>query len=159
LTYLILSLSPASLRIDASPRDCCSKDAWTAVNLFAAKLTAEHVLDLSLYAIWQMREALEGNIPWYPPGSDVIAVPVAAHWMRIAGQALIRREDDFGRAAQGGELWKGKSGFCTERWMLWKTRFEAIAAEHPERTGWKRMCLEAANRIERLVSATSDEGD
>lgn len=104
-----------------------------------------------------MREALEGDTPWCPPGPDTIMVPVAAVWVRIAGHALIRREDDFGRAAQGGQLWKGKSGFCLGRWMLWKTRFEHLAADHPERPDWKQMCLDAADRIAILIDATLGE--
>ncbi|KAI4605305.1 hypothetical protein J4E83_010730 [Alternaria metachromatica] len=112
--------------------------AWTNMNYFFAFVAREHIYDLSMYAIFALREALET-----PPIDEPMStanqkydanVPAAAAWIIAYGHDLFRMEKDLtptdkkqGNPGRGGELWKGKSEFSKERWALWKERFAAIA--------------------------------
>ena len=102
---------------------------WARKNAFAAILTAKNVSDFALYAIWTLREALEGDFPPSPPCPQSASIPAAAAWIQHAGRELIVREDDYGTAGQGGSLWAGKAGFSRERWTFWHTRLQEIATD------------------------------
>jgi hypothetical protein len=113
-------------------------EAWTNLNFFFSLVAAKHIQDLSLYALFALREALEN-----PPIDDPMStanqkydanVPAAAAWIIGYGHDLFRMEKDLtpsdrkqGNPGRGGELWKGKAEFSKERWALWKERFSAIA--------------------------------
>ena len=113
-------------------------EAWTNMNYFFALAARNDIQDLSMYAIFALREALET-----PPIDELMStanqkydanVPAAAAWILGYGHDLFRMEKDLtpadkkqGNPGRGGELWKGKSEFSKERWALWKERFAAIA--------------------------------
>ncbi|KAF1943142.1 hypothetical protein EJ02DRAFT_453660 [Clathrospora elynae] len=113
-------------------------DAWANMNFFFARVVDKGLHDLSLYAIFAMREALET-----PPDDDDQAtasqkygayVPAAATWLSGFGPNLFKKQKDLtptdrkqGSPARGGELWKGKAEFSQERWRFWKERFAQIS--------------------------------
>ena len=43
--------------------------------------------------------------------------------MIYESQLEIEPSQRSGDPLKGGDLWKGKHGFCKERWDLWKDRF------------------------------------
>ncbi|KNG50186.1 hypothetical protein TW65_03105 [Stemphylium lycopersici] len=112
-------------------------EAWANMNFFYARIAERELHDLSMYALFAMRTALES-----PPVDDPTStanqkydanVPAAAAWVFGNGYRLFRLEKDLtpsdrkqGNPARGGELWKGKSEFSKERWALWKQRFAEI---------------------------------
>ncbi|KAI4934002.1 uncharacterized protein J4E92_003672 [Alternaria infectoria] len=139
--------------------------AWTNMNYFYAFVAREHIYDLSMYAIFALREALET-----PPIDEPMStanqkydanVPAAAAWIIAYGHDLFRMEKDLtptdkkqGNPGRGGELWKGKSEFSKERWALWKERFAAIA----EMEGVKeRTRLDAKDAIEAMERSQTYE--
>ncbi len=113
-------------------------EAWANMNFFFALVAEKQIHDLSMYALFALREALET-----PPIDDPMStanqkydahVPAAAAWILGYGHGLFRLDKDLtpsdrkqGDPARGGELWKGKSEFSKARWALWKERFAAIA--------------------------------
>lgn len=122
---------------------------WVNFNAFAARLVAEGICDLKSIGINSLHQALEDE-PWKrsPPLENVrerdrelvmyrrtvgrlnSLVPAAAQWIFHAGRMIFHLQDEW-KASQGpgddqgsGEsLWKGKNGFCRERWGFWKSRF------------------------------------
>ncbi|KIY73836.1 hypothetical protein CYLTODRAFT_448442 [Cylindrobasidium torrendii FP15055 ss-10] len=103
---------------------------WVNLNAFAARLTRTGVLNFDLYVIWAMRSALEGECD--DDGLDT-AVTAAAQWIFIAGEHIYQSERQYptapntGDPACGGPLWTGQRGFCEERWILWRERFEDMS--------------------------------
>lgn len=109
----------------------------TNMNRFMALLmaTQEPVFDYSIFALWALREALEG-VPKSlerdldPPGAHI---PAAAVWIEILGVEIHDWDEEWesgpciGARGKGGPLWKGKHGFCKERWELWRRRFGELA--------------------------------
>jgi hypothetical protein len=113
-------------------------DAWTNLNTFFAHVTHKDLVDLSIFAIWAMREALEYEHQDDEEGTAVqkynVLVPAAAAWVFGMGKKLARKRKDLtptdrkqGNPGRGGDLWKGKAEFSEERWNFWKERFAAIA--------------------------------
>ncbi|KAF2017380.1 hypothetical protein BU24DRAFT_149609 [Aaosphaeria arxii CBS 175.79] len=117
--------------------------AYANMQYFYATISRDGTFDLWLYAIWEMRAALEnhqaddGPDDAHKPGTALqkyrARVPAAAAWIFGAGHKLYQKEEDLtpkrpneGNPARGGELWKGMAGFSKERWALWKSRFEEI---------------------------------
>lgn len=95
-------------------------------------------MDLKIYGLWTLRDALESEFPDGLSAYDIqfldVVVPAAAQWMLHAGKAIFNsgdevQEDEI-QPSHGLDslaivkLWKGKPGFCKERWTLWKKRFE-----------------------------------
>ncbi|KAL1792936.1 hypothetical protein ACET3X_009443 [Alternaria dauci] len=113
-------------------------DAWANMNFFFALVTAEKIQDLSMFALFAFRDALETpaiDDPMSTANQKYDAnVPAAAAWILGCGHDLFRLEKDLtpsdrkqGNPGRGGELWKGKAEFSKERWAFWKERFAAIA--------------------------------
>ena len=143
--YLYSSLCDFKMACDESfndtPEPYASQveiDAWTNVNFFFSRVTAEGLLDLSMYAIWTMRQALEEEQQDDVEGTAAqkynVYVPAAAAWVLGFGRTLYRKEEDltptdrkYGNPAKGGALWKGKPEFSKERWALWKERFAVVS--------------------------------
>lgn len=139
-------------------------DAWANVNFFFASITAEGLQDLSLFAIWTMRDALENDLQDDVEGTAAqkynVYVPAAAAWIFGSGQFLYRKEKDLtptdrkqGNPAKGGELWKGKAEFSKERWAFWKERLAVVskmdAVTDKTRT-FSKDALEAMERAETI---------
>ncbi len=81
-----------------------------------------------IFGLWSIREALEYD--YQESGRTLDGwIPAAAQWMLHAGpmiyesQLEIEHSQSRGDPLKGGDLWKGKHGFCKERWDLWKDRF------------------------------------
>lgn len=111
--------------------------AWANMNIFYAYVTREEILDLSLFGLWAMRQALENPHEDDPQSTAVqkydTYVLAAVVWSQGAGKVLYNKEEDLtpsdgrqGNPAKGGELWKGKAEFSKERWNFWKERFAVI---------------------------------
>ena len=119
---------------------------WINLNAFAARLTASQTLNLSLYAIWTFRSSLETRPP--QPVDRVFSAHVraACAWIQYAGPCLYRSEETWesdprkGDPAKGGELWKGTSGFCRERWGVWKERFGVLMGVEGVEGGLREEC-------------------
>ncbi|KAK0103853.1 hypothetical protein ONS96_004962 [Cadophora gregata f. sp. sojae] len=109
---------------------------------FSAKLTRDSIRDFSTWTIYSFRDILEDEpSPTAPawwraqatqkgaPRIDA-RLPVAALWIDIIGEKLLRSDQYRGSGAKGVGTWKGKkAGFCLERWRLWKRRFEEISVD------------------------------
>ena len=109
---------------------------WIYLNAFLAKLTAENgpdkqggPLDYALYAIWMMRDALEGK--------DVESVPkykiaTAKAWVDHAGPVLQQLSDKQrtyeGQLARPGPGCEDKqwSGFTKDRWEMWTSKLQGL---------------------------------
>lgn len=113
-------------------------DAWANLNFFYARITERGLHDLSIYAIWCLRTALENEAQDDAEGTALqkynVYVPAAASWIFGLGRALYTKDTDLtpsdrkqGNPGKGGELWKGKAAFCKERWALWKERLATIS--------------------------------
>jgi hypothetical protein len=113
-------------------------DAWANVNNFFAQVTHRNLANLSIFAIWAMRQALEYDYQDDEEGTAAqrydMFVPAAAAWVFGMGKSLARKREDLtptdrkhGNPGKGGELWKGKAEFSEERWNFWKERFAVIA--------------------------------
>lgn len=135
-------------------------DAWANLNFFFSLITARELEDLSLYAIWAMRQALE-DVPQDEPRHSAAQsydtyIPAAAVWIIGLGPTLFRLEKDLtptdrkqGNPARGGELWKGKAEFSKERWALWKERFAAVGKMEEVNDKTKSMGRDAVEHMER----------
>lgn len=142
-------------------------DAWANVNFFWARLTEKGLLDLSLYAIWAMRTALEEEQQDDAEGTAAqkynVYVPAATSWIFGMGRALYTKEKDltptdrkFGNPAKGGELWKGKAEFSKERWTLWKERLGVISKLDSVSDKTKNISKDALEAMERAESFNAD---
>lgn len=156
------------------------RQQWININAFAAKLTAAHVTDLKLWAIWAFRDALEDE-PWnrsfnpeeidkarreaklYGRTIDILdgIVPAAAQWIFHAGHLVFQCQEEYppgahtGDPARGGDLWKGKHGFCKERWQLWKARFQWVTEAQELREETRVVAKEAVDVMEKIERGMS----
>lgn len=68
------------------------------LNAFAARCTAGQTLDLKIYGLWTLRDALESESSDGPPSYDIqfldVVVPAAAQWMLHAGKAIFSCRDE-----------------------------------------------------------------
>ena len=129
--------------------------AWTNVNAFVARLTAQKIFDLAMYGTWALHQALEEKIYTnpYPHNLDhskaykaELLFEVAAVWIRLAGQSILdytTREPD--------EEEKTQSKRPTDpKWPKWQKRFEEEAAKDqysPKVTAVAKECAEIMSRI------------
>lgn len=138
-------------------------DAWANLNFFYARLTGRGVQDLSLFAIWTMRTALENEQQDDVEGTAAqkynVYVPAATSWIFGMGRVLYAKEEDLtptdrkqGNPAKGGELWKGKAEFSKERWALWKERLGVISKLDSVSDKTKNISRDALEAMERAES-------
>lgn len=107
---------------NSGSKDDFSAEEWVNLNAFAARLTALSIpaFDFSLYAIWTMRSAFEGNEP-----TDE-AAEAAKVWFLYAGDVIERLSEEGksfdGMIAKPGEKFREKAwrGFCVERLGVWR---------------------------------------
>ncbi|GIF25681.1 hypothetical protein BJ973_003960 [Actinoplanes tereljensis] len=98
---------------------------WTALNSFAARLTAAGTHDGLLLGLWTISAALE---TFDGPAENLDA---AIEWFRHAGEQLAGATI-HGRtyAARLGELAEQAGvGFGVPRWAFWRSRLEALSRE------------------------------
>lgn len=126
--------------------------AWTNVNAFIAKITKEGLANFWLYAIWAMREALEDGDRTQVAELDAV-VPAAASWVLVAGEGILKKDEVWkasfttGDPAGGGRLWKGKKGFCKERFGLWKRGFQVLSQRKDLNSETREISAEAFLRM------------
>ncbi|KAF4411176.1 Vegetative incompatibility HET-E-1 [Fusarium acutatum] len=113
-----------------------SDEAFVNINGFFARATAAGVDDLSLFAIWTLREALED------PAADKISetspklLKASSVWFIYAADALAKASKDGkqfdGKVAKPGASlteFKDKAGwrgFNNDRWKVWQDRFSTL---------------------------------
>lgn len=135
------------------------------INAFLARITSHRLIDLKHMAIWTLRLALE-DTPWTrqlpqavrpPPGQarpnirmlDGL-VPGAAQWITHAGPLIHSSQEEYGRLAQGGDLFQGKQGFSRERWNFWKARFRWVQSQGELREETRAIARKAAEAMEKI---------
>lgn len=129
---------------------------WVNINAFAARLTASRTADFSLYAIWTMRDALETPAARTKNKTLDGHVQAGCAWIQYAGEYLYQCEESWekdprkGDPARGGSLWEGKSGFCKERWSLWRERIEELGKEKGLQEETRKAATGAAERMRQL---------
>jgi hypothetical protein len=122
------------------------------VNRFLALLVAtEEPFEWgSLFALATLRMALE--TPWEHMALEdplVALIPAAAAWIEVLGAEIYEWDEEYesgrliGAPGSGGPLWKGKHGFCKERWKLWRERFGEAARKEDESEHVRRVAREA----------------
>ncbi|MFD0525506.1 DUF3632 domain-containing protein [Paractinoplanes durhamensis] len=101
---------------------------WTALNSFAARLTAAGTHDALLLGLWTISSALE---TFEGPAENL---PAAVEWFtqagdRLAGAAIHGRT----YAARLGELAAQagvtEPGFSVPRWAFWRSRLQTLSRE------------------------------
>ncbi|KAH7194274.1 hypothetical protein DER44DRAFT_844066 [Fusarium oxysporum] len=113
-----------------------SDEAFVNINGFFARATAAGVDDLSLFAIWTLREALED------PAADKISetspklLKASSVWFIYAANSLAKASKDGkqfdGKVAKpGASLTEFKDeagwrGFNNDRWKVWQDRFSTL---------------------------------
>ncbi|KAJ4154439.1 hypothetical protein NW765_015197 [Fusarium oxysporum] len=113
-----------------------SDEAFVNINGFFARATAAGVDDLSLFAIWTLREAPED------PAADKISetspklLKASSVWFIYAADALAKASKDGkqfdGKVAKpGASLTEFKDeagwrGFNNDRWKVWQDRFSTL---------------------------------
>jgi hypothetical protein len=101
---------------------------WTALNSFAARLTAAGTHDALLLGLWTISAALE---TFDGPGANL---PAAVEWFRHAGEQLAGATI-HGRtyAARLGPLAEQagvtEPGFSTPRWAFWRSRLHTVSRD------------------------------
>lgn len=121
--------------VPPGPWDRQQKAISTFINLnrFTALLmaTEEPVFEYSWFALVTFRSALETPPINLHEGESLDAtVPAAAAWVEIPGVEMYEWDKEFEHRpalGKGGPLWKGKHGFCEERWQFWRERFGVLA--------------------------------
>ncbi|KAH6618553.1 hypothetical protein C7974DRAFT_415920 [Boeremia exigua] len=173
--YIYSSLTDLSMAcrevFNDTPRPYASDleiDAWANVNLFFARLTEKGIQDLSLFAIWSMRDALEYEWEDDVEGTAAqkynVNVPAATAWIFGMGRALYTKEEDLtptnqdgGNPAAGGALWRGKAEFSKERWALWKERLAAVSKLEEVSEKTKNITKDALEAMERAETFSANE--
>jgi len=102
---------------------------WTGLNAFAAQLTPD-VLDLLLFGLWTIRDALETVDGW------AAHLPAAVQWFKHCGDSLASATvhgRTYGRPGLPGELAErdglADRGFSVARWTFWRSRMKSLSPE------------------------------
>lgn len=107
------------------------------LNKFTALLmaTGEPVFNYSWFALIAFRNAFEIPPNQLPRTDPLDAyVQAAAAWIETIGIEVYEWDEEYehgplvGAPGSGGPLWKGKHGFCKERWQLWREIFGELAS-------------------------------
>ncbi|KAF5720940.1 heterokaryon incompatibility protein het-E-1 [Fusarium globosum] len=142
-----------------------SDEAFVNINGFFARATAARVDDLSLFAIWTLREALE------VPAADKISetspklLKASSVWFIYAVDALAKASEDGkqfdGKVAKpGASLMElkdeaGWRGFNNDRWKVWLDRLSTLKeGDVPEDT--KSLVVQALNTIREASGLKAD---
>lgn len=123
-------------------------------------------MDLKLYGLWTLRDALESESSDGPSSYDLqfldVAVPAAAQWMLHAGKVIFNsgdevRENEIQPSHGLGslatvKLWKGRPGFCKGRWTLWRKRFEWVNSMEELNAVSRGLAKQAKEAMEEIES-------
>lgn len=151
--------------VPPGPPECRQSAISDIINrgTFTALLmaTEEPVFAYSWFALITLRDALETPPNELSEEDPLEAlIPAAAEWISILGVEIYDWDEAFcgsvGNApGRGGPLWKGKHGFCKERWELWRERFGEVARMEGEIGDKVRMIARDAVQIMREI----EDGD
>lgn len=111
-----------------------SDEACLNVNAFFARVTAAGIYDLTLYAIWVLRQALED------PVADEIAQKTSPMLLKASSVWFIYASSLLAEATKEGKQFDGKMakpgaslkdeaewrGFCEDRWKTWQERMQSL---------------------------------
>lgn len=133
---------------------------WASMNHFLARITDQGHYDLSMYAIWAIRLALETEFrdDEYATAAQKYEayLPAVSAWIIGAGNILFTKKVDLtptdpkeGDPAGGGELWTGRSEFSKERWAFWKERLVVISGMDNVSEHIKNQAKTAVEEMER----------
>lgn len=156
-----------------------STEQWTSLNAFAARLTDAHVIDLSLYAIFSLRDALEIQRPLserdteqgdQPPQKHEDApvselLPGALQWFEHCGSIMagltmrshvFPKDEDSRDPAFPGKICEdtgiAKRGFSVARWKFWTQRLQPIADTKDNAGGREKIAKIAYQGMEKMKS-------
>ncbi|KAF2815130.1 uncharacterized protein BDZ99DRAFT_567027 [Mytilinidion resinicola] len=122
--------------------------AWTNVNSFVARLTAEGIADFVIYSGWMIKmmlEVLQQKKGRVPKGTRLDAVvPPAAVWILQAGSTV----RDHG--ASENKKHSIKSSFYEERWVNGKKAFEEVLERDDVSEETKEIARKAFAKVEEL---------
>jgi hypothetical protein len=139
-------------------------NAWANLNYFYGLVAGKDIFDLSLYAIWVLRQALETPHEDDPQSTAVqkynTYVPAAAALVFGMHQALYKLEKDLtpadkkhgGNPAKGGPLWKGVAEFSKDRWSFWSERFAEIGKMESVSEETRSVARDAVQDMERAAT-------
>jgi hypothetical protein len=123
---------------------------WINLNAFAARLLNLGTNSWALFALWELRAALEEPCDGLALECNVA---VATEWIIHAGKPLyasavtIEEDNDHSKAANG-PFYEGNDMLCLERWRFWKWRFGELGEQLEANT--KQMALETRERMEAI---------
>jgi hypothetical protein len=107
---------------------------WLSMNSFAARLHSEGLVDATCLGLHVLRSALEEENPVREPANCKISA--ASEWIIRTGVEFYREvrnpdplHKDKSYLQATGSLYKGRPGFCQERWQFWKLRFSKVKDE------------------------------
>ncbi|KAF4341919.1 hypothetical protein FBEOM_4085 [Fusarium beomiforme] len=114
-----------------------SDEAFVNINGFFAQITAAGINDLSLFAIWTLRQALED------PAADKISQQTSPKLLKASSVWLIYAADTLAKASKDGKQFDGKvakpgasladlkdeagwRGLNNDRWKIWQDRLSTL---------------------------------
>lgn len=111
---------------------------WISLNSFAARMFGQKLQSWANLAIWELRAALEEQLPEASPTTAKDAsLATACEWIMHAGDALHEQglrpqslDSMEERALKPGKLFgSATSGLSAERWSFWRKRMGELCAE------------------------------
>ncbi|KAJ4252419.1 hypothetical protein NW762_011019 [Fusarium torreyae] len=134
-------------------------EPFVNINGFFARVTAAGVNDLSLFAIWTLREALED------PSEDKVAEQTSSDLLKAASVWFKYAVKDLAKASKETKQFDGKiakpgaslsnlkdedgwRGFCEGRWKIWQTRLTSLkdADVSPDAKSLVRQALDSIEK-------------
>lgn len=114
---------------------------WQNVNAFVAKFYNTQRYNFGLWAVWEIRLALEDeqNGKGVTPPIIESRVHVACIWIQINGRRLLKESLLSSETTPArdnlfttGVLFQGSIGFTLERWGFWKRRLTEVRDDFTE---------------------------
>ncbi|KAF4504763.1 hypothetical protein G6O67_008172 [Ophiocordyceps sinensis] len=124
-------------KLNGSDEDDDAIREWISLNSFAARMFGQGLQTWVNFAIWELRAALEEQLPSASPTSAKDAsLATACEWIMHAGEALHGKsletqslDEMEKRALKPGKLLNNSmSGLSDERWIFWRERVGTLGA-------------------------------
>ncbi|KAM4062967.1 hypothetical protein HRG_010470 [Hirsutella rhossiliensis] len=124
-------------KLNGSDQDNDAIREWISLNSFAARMFGQKLQSWVNLAIWELRAALEEQLPEASPTTAKDAsLATACEWIMHAGEALHEQglqtqslDDMEKRALKPGKLFSSQtSGLSNERWTFWRERLGEVGA-------------------------------